>query len=78
MTKDDYRAEIEEPLLQRIAADVELLRQAREVLEAMSNWDWDSWDFSNNPDWTIENQVGNDMASLRAVIAAIDERILQE
>jgi len=34
MTKpaDDYRAEIEEPLLQRIAADVQLLRQARDAL----------------------------------------------
>ena len=66
LTLDDYRAEIEEPLLQRIAAYVELLRQAKEALEA-------NCDCINGGGICIPC---SDMFA--AIIAAIDERILLE
>ena len=73
LTLDDYRAEIEEPLLQRIAAYVELrahlpylFRQAKEALEA-------NCDCINCGGICIPC---SDMFA--AIIAAIDERILLE
>ena len=77
---DDYRAEIEEPLLQprraqRIAADAQLLRQAKEALEeALPAIDYVADDmpgFDGVPWATVAEET-------RAAIAAIEERLLQE
>ena len=60
--------------------DEALLRRCLEALEAMQNWDWDSWDFTVNNDWTVQQQerLDDDMALLRIVIVDLNERLLAE
>ena len=85
MTKpaDDYRAEIEEPLLQRIAADVQLLRQARDALvravrKLCSLCDLEVPHGSTGHSHLLPRGGWAECKSVneRAVIAAIEERLL--
>ena len=62
-TADDYRAEIEEPLLH-------LLRQAKDALERCHD-EHCALPGENGLSWAIE-----DLERIRHVIAAIEERLL--
>jgi len=85
MTKDDYRAEIEEPLLQRLAADTQLLRQARDALvratrEICSLCDLElphgstgHYHLLSRGGWAECKSVNE-----RAALTAIEERLLAE
>jgi len=82
---DDYRAEIEEPLLQRIAADVQLLRQARDALvravrKLCSLCDLEVPHGSTGHSHLLPRGGWAECKSIneRAALAAIEERLLAE